>query len=140
MTTAFQWIKDNGGICTEEAFPYDAKVDKCMKCKVVPGTAPKGWVDVHQSDMALMTALTVGPVSVAIQVRFIAGGSTRSCVRRCLTRVCVAPSILQANQRAFQLYKGGVLTGRCGTQLDHGVVAVGFGTEDGQDYYKIRNR
>ena len=46
---------------------------------------------------------------------------------------------IQANQLGFQLYKSGVFTGRCGTNLDHGVLAVGYGTEGGKDYYKVKN-
>lgn len=40
----------------------------------------------------------------------------------------------------FQLYTGGVLdSSKCGTSLDHGVLAVGFGTDSGKEYYKVKN-
>jgi len=38
------------------------------------------------------------------------------------------------------MYTGGVLnSSACGTQLDHAVTAVGYGTEGGQEYYLVRN-
>merc|ERR1712072_671225 len=40
----------------------------------------------------------------------------------------------------FQFYSSGVMTGTCGDSLDHGVLAVGYGTySDGNDYYKVKN-
>lgn len=118
MDNAFKWIQRNGGIETEEDYPYTSgttgKNGDCeqVKAKDVSAAAPKSYTDVQtNSDEALMSALAQQPVSVAIQ----------------------------ANQPAFQSYKSGVLTGTCGTNLDHGVLAVGYGTLDGVDYYKVKN-
>jgi C1A family cysteine protease len=46
---------------------------------------------------------------------------------------------IQADQREFQLYQSGVFTGACGTKLDHGVLAVGYGNLNGVDYYLVKN-
>jgi C1A family cysteine protease len=118
MDNAFTWTKSNGGLCTESGYPYTSgttgQKGTCLTtCAKNTAVAPKSFTDVAKnSDSALMTALAQQPVSVAIQ----------------------------ANQPAFQLYKSGVLTGTCGTNLDHGVLAVGYGTyTDGTDYYKVKN-
>lgn len=115
MDSAFTWIGKNGGLCTEASYPYTAAAGKrgsCMKnCKAVSGSAPKGHKDVAGNDAAMMSALNKGPVSVAIE----------------------------ADKSAFQLYKSGVLTKTgCGTKLDHGVLAVGYGTSP-SNYYKVKN-
>merc|ERR1719326_2303089 len=46
---------------------------------------------------------------------------------------------IEADKLAFQMYRGGVLSGYCGTQLDHGVLLVGYGTDGGKDYWKVKN-
>jgi len=46
---------------------------------------------------------------------------------------------IEADKRVFQMYHSGVLTATCGTKLDHGVLAVGYGTVNGTDYWKVKN-
>jgi len=116
MDNAFSWIEKNGGLCTEESYPYESgrgKVGFCEKtnCKIVPDSAPRKFVDVPQTEEALMDAVAQQPVAVAIE----------------------------ADQTAFQFYSKGVLTASCGTNLDHGVLVVGYGTEDGDDYWLVKN-
>tara|TARA_E500000331_G_scaffold167661_1_gene162185 strand:- start:2718 stop:3845 length:1128 start_codon:yes stop_codon:yes gene_type:complete len=117
MDNAFTWIEKNGGLCTEEDYPYfsgDTKSPGDCKttCDVVGNSAVTSFNDVHSSsDVDMMTALSKQPVSIAIQ----------------------------ADQKDFQLYKSGVFTGSCGTKLDHGVLAVGYGSLDGADFYKVKN-
>jgi C1A family cysteine protease len=116
MDYAFEYIMGNGGICSEDDYPYSSSTGvtgTCVTgCSNVADSTPSSYTDVDETEAALMQAVEQQPVSVAIQ----------------------------ANQLAFQAYSGGVLTGRCGTMLDHGVLAVGYGTwEDGTDYWKVKN-
>jgi KDEL-tailed cysteine endopeptidase len=117
MDNAFSWAQKWGGVCTEAAYPYTSGTTEtagtCQTtCSKNANAAPKSYTDVQtNSDSAMMSALAQQPVAVAIE----------------------------ADQASFQLYSGGVLTAACGTNLDHGVLAVGYGTLDGTDYYKVKN-
>ena len=45
----------------------------------------------------------------------------------------------QANQHSFQYYCSGVLTGICDTQIDYGMLTVGFSIMSGAKYWKVKN-
>merc|ERR1719473_1388226 len=48
--------------------------------------------------------------------------------------------VIEADKSVFQLYKTGVMSSKsCGTQLDHGVLVVGYGELDGKKYWKVKN-
>eukprot|EP00420_Gonyaulax_spinifera_P006312 CAMPEP_0197943578 /NCGR_PEP_ID=MMETSP1439-20131203/124983_1 /TAXON_ID=66791 /ORGANISM="Gonyaulax spinifera, Strain CCMP409" /LENGTH=499 /DNA_ID=CAMNT_0043566833 /DNA_START=59 /DNA_END=1555 /DNA_ORIENTATION=- len=114
MDAAFTFI-ENQSACTEESYPYEAKDGVCRQsnCSVgIPAGGVQGYKDVPTQDMdALMEAVAQQPVAVAIE----------------------------ADQMAFQLYNKGILTQECGAKLDHGVLVVGYGTEGGVDYWKVKN-
>jgi len=46
---------------------------------------------------------------------------------------------IDASMPVFQNYSSGVITSNCGTSIDHAVVAVGYGTLNGTDYFLVRN-
>jgi len=121
MDDAFAWTQKNGGLPTETDYPYTSGTSgssgTCQKTGhvMVAAAAPKGYVDVTPGSVdAMMSAVAKTPVSIAIQ----------------------------ANQRDFQNYKSGVLTGTCGQRLDHGVLNVGYGvyTDAAKTpYWKVKN-
>jgi len=114
MDDAFQYVISNGGLETETEYPYSATgPNNCMASGTMASTCT-GYCDVTPgSETALAQAVAQQPVSVAIE----------------------------ADQNCFQFYSGGVLSDpTCGTNLDHGVLAVGYGTYQGtQKYWYVKN-
>ncbi|KAG1702414.1 Cathepsin L [Nymphon striatum] len=115
MDNAFKYIKSNKGIDTEKSYPYTAKDGSCHFKKQDIGATDSGFVDITSGDEnALKKAVaTVGPISVAID----------------------------ASHQSFQLYSEGIYNEpECSsTALDHGVLAVGYGSVDGKDYWLVKN-
>ena len=114
MDEAFKFIIENKGLTTESNYPYEATDGTCSTAKESSHAANiTGYEDVPaNSELALLKAVAMQPISVAID----ASGSD------------------------FQSYRSGVFTGECGTQLDHGVTAVGYGeTPEGSKYWLVKN-
>ena len=60
-------------------------------------------------------------------------------LRKAVTQMPVSVAI-EADTATFQFYKSGILDStKCGTTLDHGVVVVGFGEDNGQEYWTVKN-
>jgi C1A family cysteine protease len=126
---AFGWVKKNG-MCALADYPYvcmDQSSETCKgaicskdKCKS-PTLKAGGWFTkgdvtdygiVDSTIEALEEAVARQPISVGIE----------------------------ADQPVYQHYKSGVITDdACGQQVDHGVLAVGYGTEGSTDYWLIKN-
>ena len=68
MDQAFEYIKDNAGIDTEDSYPYEAVDNQCRFKKESVGATDTGFTDITSKDeSALQQAVaTVGPISVAI--------------------------------------------------------------------------
>jgi cathepsin L len=118
MTQAFQYIISNGGIDTEQSYPYLGEDEStCNYVASNSGATIKGFNQIPQYDeKSLANAVaSVGPVSVAID----------------------------ANHNSFMQYSSGVFSiDNCHqNQLDHGVLAVGYGVDSatGYDYWIVKN-
>jgi len=115
MDWAFEYIKQNHGIDTESSYPYEAEDDTCRFKPADVGATVSGYVDVPSmdEDALMQAAASIGPISVAID----------------------------ASHFSFQLYRNGIYKEpKCSqTQLDHGVLVVGYGTLDGEDYWLVKN-
>lgn len=114
MDGAFKYVITNGQ-CLLSSYPYTSGVTKtggnCQKCSAV--VQINSCSDVPSNNQVLLaSAVAQQPVAIAIE----------------------------ADTRYFQSYSNGILTSTsCGTNLDHGVLIVGYGTENGQDYWLVKN-
>jgi len=110
MDGGFKYVAQYGQ-CALSEYPYTAKDGTCQKCTSVVSIS--GCADVEPNNqLALKSAVSKQPVSVAVQ----------------------------ADTRYFQFYSGGILTSSsCGTDLDHGVLVVGYGVDNSQKYWLVKN-
>jgi len=114
MTDAMQYIISVGGLDTESEYPYTAEQGTCQFKKSEVAATLKSFINVASgSESDLQEKVYKGPVSVAID----------------------------ASHTSFQLYESGVYyEPACSTsQLDHGVLAAGWGVSEGKDYWQVKN-
>jgi len=111
MDNAFKYVESNP-LETEANYPYTGQNDQCVYDKANGVATVVGYTDVPAGDVKqFMAAVAKQPVSIAIE----------------------------ADQGVFQYFVGGIITANCGTQLDHGVLCVGYGTENGTMYALVKN-
>ncbi|CAF2045487.1 probable cysteine protease RDL4 [Brassica rapa] len=114
VETAYEFIVKNGGLGTTKDYPYKA-VDGVCDAHLKENNKNfmiDGYENLPANDEhALRKAVAHQPIT----------------------------AIIDSSSREFQLYKSGVFDGTCGTNLNHGVVVVGYGNEDGRDYWIVRN-
>ena len=116
MDKAFEWAEANA-IPTEAAYPYTS------------GNGRKGTCDASKAEGATLKVSSYADVTV----------NSPEQLKAALDKQPVSVAI-QANKLVFQMYHSGVITGtKCGTNLDHGVLAVGYGVENGTEYYLVKN-
>jgi len=114
MTQAMDYIISNKGIDTEASYPYTAEDGTCVFNPANVGATMKSYTNVKTgSEVDLQTKVAMGPTSVAID----------------------------ASHSSFQFYSSGVYNEPdCSTsQLDHGVLAVGWGVDSGSDFWLVKN-
>lgn len=117
MDDAFKYVMENGGLDTEASYPYEGQDLECRYNATNSAVKVKSYVDVIAgSEAALKKDCTNnGPISIAID----------------------------AGHRSFQFYSTGIYDEpECSsTQLDHGVLLVGYGREGyfGDKYWLVKN-
>eukprot|EP00887_Chlorella_sp_A99_P002088 scaffold21.g2088.t1 len=119
FATVFKWTVENGGIDTEEDYPYLGHEARCKykKARKNKAVSVNGFVDVPcANETALAQAVTHTPTS---------------------TGICCGKFLDQ-----WHLYKGGIFdeSVHCNDPIDHAVLIAGYDTaEDGTEYWLIKN-
>ena len=116
QSSSYDYIVDHGGLMAEADYPYEtASHFNCRFDSSQIAATMSSWVEINKHDEGDMenAVSNVGPVSIGID----------------------------ASHFSFQLYSSGVYDEpNCSSRnLDHGVLAVGYGTEGGSDYWLVKN-
>lgn len=110
--SVFKYVKVNK-LCNRSQYEYTASEGECL----VSGLHCKNdWsltkiVDIPSNETYMQYWVSRQPISIGIE----------------------------ADKTIFQFYSKGIIRGNCGTSIDHAVVIVGFGQENGVPYWIVRN-
>lgn len=116
LEAPYDKVAERHAVCTGDSYPYTGQDGTCHQSSCITAI-PHGAIQAYKAvqpdnEQALKEALVnVGPVAVGID----AGGDE------------------------VRFYKSGVLTAPCSDQLNHAVLVVGYGFEDPNPYWKIKN-
>jgi len=111
MDDAFKYARDKG-IMPDSVYSYKGKTGTCKYNTSQVIFKNKGYTDVKvNTPTQLQAAVNMQPVSIAIE----------------------------ADQSVFQSYTSGIISSGCGTNLDHGVLIVGWGTSNSTNYWIVKN-
>ncbi|XP_037083196.1 procathepsin L-like [Pollicipes pollicipes] len=116
QSSSWDYIEDAGGVMSEADYPYEES--SRFHCRFDASAVVayiSSWTEINTGSESNMedAVANVGPVAIGIDASHI----------------------------SFQLYSGGVYQEpHCSSRnLDHGVLAVGYGTEDGMAYWLVKN-
>nr|AHA62778.1 RCR3-like cysteine protease [Mirabilis jalapa] len=116
LDTAFDYIKESQGLTTESEYPYHkGPMQQCMvqTDQSQTNTVSITGYKIAENEVEMMKAVSQQPIAVRID----------------------------ASDENFAAYNGSIFNGPCGTDLDHEVALIGYGTDDatGYDYWLLKN-
>jgi len=114
MDQAFEWVAQNGGIDSEANYPYTSGMGVTGTCKNAKLSQKVAHFPSHNDlpqneNQMAAWACTGGPISIGVDAT------------------------------SWQTYTGGIMSNCQGTQMDHGVLIVGFDSSNSPPYWTIKN-
>ena len=111
MTYSFNYLQSNK-MMKESSYPFTGKGGACKYNAANGVVNTVGYTSLAKTHDALMNAVAQQPVSAGVNM----------------------------NSSAFMNYKSGIIsTAACGTTMNHAILVVGYGTENGTPYWLIKN-
>ncbi|XP_020088995.1 fruit bromelain-like [Ananas comosus] len=109
----YDFIIANKGVTTEPSYPYNGVIGTCVDATIVPNEAYiTGYKFLPKNERSIMNAVSQQPVAAAVDA-----------------------------DKNFQLYRGGIFKGPCGTKINHAITIIGYGEDDttGDKFWIIKN-